>query len=62
MFFFLPVVTFIGDPFAYMLHFSGGCVLKEPLVLRHLGLGRGLFKPEEKKQAFSYTYLGMKPY
>lgn len=47
--FFLPIVTFTDDPFAYMLNISGGCVLKESLVLRHLGLGRGLFKPEEKK-------------
>lgn len=37
--FFFPVVTFMDHPFAYMLHFSGGHVLKGSLVLRYSGWG-----------------------
>lgn len=34
---FLPVVTFMDHLFAYVLHFSDGCVLKGSLVLRYSG-------------------------
>lgn len=53
LFLFFPVATFLDHPFAYMLHFSGHCVLKGAPILGREDL---FSRRVRKHQAFSLLF------